>query len=209
MKGCQYVVERGRIARQTLGMEGLMKRLTMLIVLAVFSLGCSGGKLPDPPTPQALQYQTTSIKRSGLDLYVSIVAPEANTFEQRAQTAIRAALDFHGNVPEAEYFRVMLGPSKLLIERGYALAMAEYSPGGKGKGGSGNWTWRNTWGSKTSLTPEILLSIERYEQLSIDNPGLDDAEKHRFFQRKHGELLEPWLYASKIIKGQDNYPTPN
>lgn len=71
---------------------------------------------------------------------ISIVAPEALTFEQRAQTAMKAAQDFQVS-DNAHVSTVFLVPSPKLVGMGLNLAIARYAPDGGGYSGDQGWRW--------------------------------------------------------------------
>lgn len=73
-------------------------------------------------------------------LSASIVAPEALTVEQRAQTAMKAAKELQEST-KAYVVTVFLVPSPNLVGMGINLAIARYAVDGRGYSGDQNWQW--------------------------------------------------------------------
>jgi len=73
-------------------------------------------------------------------LSASIVAPDALTFEQRAQTAMKAAKELQEST-NGYVITVFLVPSPDLVGMGINLAIARYAVDGRGYSGDQNWQW--------------------------------------------------------------------
>ncbi|MGB3493448.1 MAG: DUF4875 domain-containing protein [Elainellaceae cyanobacterium] len=71
---------------------------------------------------------------------ISIVAPEALTFEQRAQTVMKAAQELQDS-ENAHVVTVFLVPSPKLVGMGLPLAIARYAPDSGGYSGDQGWQW--------------------------------------------------------------------
>lgn len=98
-------------------------------------------------------------------LGISILS-EAASFEERAQTAMKAAIDYQ-KITKADLVSVRLEPSKAMDGKGSPLAVADYAPDGKGISGdtsmSGNdWVWK-VEAIKGTYIKDAGVTLEKYE----------------------------------------------
>ncbi len=93
---------------------------------------------------------------------VSILAPEAETMEQRAETAIKAAIELREK-NNADVIMVLLEADESLIGQGLSLAIARYAPDGKGWG-SNDWKWQTLAADgNVSKDQDQIPSLKKYE----------------------------------------------
>lgn len=93
---------------------------------------------------------------------VRIVAPEAQTFEQRGETVILAAKELQERENAAVVF-IILEPSAALAGLGSPLALARYAPDGGGWSGDQDWTWE-VEASRDSIDPMQVKVAEKWEE---------------------------------------------
>ena len=112
-----------------------------VILATVLLLGAPacGENQAKVPTNQASMYETISVNDTSFGarkrLSARIVAPTAVTHEQRAQTALKAAVDLQKQ-RRVDAVGVFLEISPGLAGIGYVLAIADYAPDGGGWSGS-------------------------------------------------------------------------
>lgn len=119
-----------------------MKRLslTLTIALLLALLGCGGASGPD--TSRAKPYSVIDTKKthSRARVTCSILAPEAKSYEEFAQTAMKAAMDAQKKT-NAKVVVIELEEAPRTVGKGVLLAMAFYAPDGGGFSGDQGWTW--------------------------------------------------------------------
>lgn len=100
---------------------------------------------PDPNNDQAVEYRLLSTDDMGFAgrsrMQFNISAPTATTFEQLAQTAIKAAKDFQRSHRQQVVY-VFIGKDMEQINNGEALAIANYAVDGGGNSGDQDWYWQ-------------------------------------------------------------------
>ena len=131
-----------------------------LVAVFAFLTGC-GGTEPDFPTDQSVEYRIVSVSDvsfAGRKRYsANIAAPGAVTFEQRAQTALKAAADIR-EARNADVVTVFLLISPAL--KGFPLAIADYAP--DSLGWTGDRPLRNgTWEAEATneVFSETMIKI--------------------------------------------------
>jgi hypothetical protein len=89
-------------------------------------------------TLQSIPYSVLTSKDESMPdrkrLFFSIAAPDAKTFMARGQTVVTAAMELRRN-NQADVVEVWLEPSENTRGLGLVLAVATYSPDGKGMSG--------------------------------------------------------------------------
>lgn len=103
---------------------------------------------------------------------VRIVAPEAETFEQRGETVILAARELQA-AENAQVVMVVLEASEALAGEGYVKALARYAPDGGGFSGDQGWTWQVT-SSPLPLDPQQVEIAEAWSSRR-DNFQISDG----------------------------------
>lgn len=140
-------------------------RVRPVVILAtVLLLGAPacGENQATAPTDQATVYELISSNETSFAarkrLSAMIVAPTAVTHEQRAQTALKAAVDLQKE-KRVDAVGVFLEISSSLAEKGYVLAIASYAPDGQGWGGK---PFRHvTWEARATsqVVPQNVIEI--------------------------------------------------
>lgn len=95
-------------------------------------------------------------------LSASIVAPEALTFEQRAQTVMKAAKELQEST-NGYVITVFLVPSPDLVGMGINLAIARYAVDSRGYSGDQNWQWE-VQATDESVDEQQLRITELWEE---------------------------------------------
>lgn len=90
------------------------------------------------------------------------IISDAATPDQRAHTAIKAAIDLQLKT-HSDYVIVWLEPTPELIRKGYSLACAQYAPDGKGKAGYQDWAWK-VQTSDTQLSVQDINIAKAWEK---------------------------------------------
>ncbi|MGL4224967.1 MAG: hypothetical protein ACRCSE_07530 [Vibrio sp.] len=132
-----------------------MKKLITLILLSIFMIACSEVSLPD--TSHAKPYQIVKVQgyatpndKKGLEILIT--SDESSTFDSRAQTAIKAAIDElgrHGLYEVVIKMQVAYGGKNAIV------ANATYCPHGKNTWGTKSNTWDVSASSKV-ITPDNI-----------------------------------------------------
>lgn len=134
------------------------------VFLALIGLAGCGDSPSD--VSQAVEYTVVKTEdvsfagRTRVNRYV--VAAHANTREQRAQTAIKAAMDLQHETL-AQVSSVVVELSAWLAGHGHPVATADYAIDGRGMSGDQSWTWRVS-ASDEPVTPDRLRVAETYYQ---------------------------------------------
>lgn len=125
---------------------GSLRHIFLVAGLTLVIVSCGSSK-PAVPINKAVAYQVLSVADISFPgrkrLNVSLIAPAALTGEERAQTALKAAVDVQQQ-EGADEVSANLEISQPLSGHGFALAIADYAPDGGGLSGSqpfGNGTW--------------------------------------------------------------------
>lgn len=104
---------------------------------------------------QAKDYQVISSEDFSFTgrkrVQINIAAPDASNYEELAQTAIKAAMDFQKQ-QNADVVYIFLGDDIEMINNGDASAIARYAPDGGGNSGEQSWTWQVEAFSSTKKT---------------------------------------------------------
>lgn len=115
--------------------------LLFLVPLAYCSFGGKNDKAPTPDISSAKNYSLVSTEDSSFPGRIRkswiAVSTEAATFESRAQTAIRAAIDLQKS-SGAQVVQVYLVETP---DAKFPLANAWYAVDGKGMSGDQDWKW--------------------------------------------------------------------
>lgn len=127
---------------------------------------------------------------AGRDRYEwSITAPRANSFEERAQTAMKAAMDLHKQ-RNCHVANILLEISEKLKGKGFPLAMVDYAPDGygyTGKTGNDRWIWR-VEASGDALDPQKIKFREVWnnnkEQFRNPDGAIDEGRLGSYVAKK-------------------------
>lgn len=158
-----------------------MTRLTAFVLTAVlWSFAACGDTGPDFATDQAVEYEMVSIDDLSFlgrkRVSAVIVAPTALTLEQRAQTALKAAVDLQKRT-SADAVNVFLEISPGLAGLGFLLAKAQYAP--DFRGWTGDRAYRNgSWEASATdeAIPETAIKIvELWGQHESKFQTIDDG----------------------------------
>lgn len=132
---------------------------TFFVTITCFVVASCGSKEPSVLVDKAVPYQVISTKDFSFAgrkrLVVSITAPTAQSADQRAQTALKAAVDLQRG-RDADEVSADLEVSEALDGQGFALAIADYAPDGGGLSGSKPFS-HGTWEVQVSayvVSPE-------------------------------------------------------
>ena len=137
--------------------------------------------------------------RERIRWFIVSKAAATATFEERAQTAIRAAIDLQEKTG-CDVAAVVLELSPKLVGTGHALALADYAPDGGGVSGKDDWRWRVE--ASDDRVEEVSVQIAElwYEHRSTfqTDEGLTDEPKLVSFLAKklnlpEGEIRLPWV----------------
>lgn len=141
-----------------------MRLVTVCLLAVLLASGAARGETGgDLPTAQAVEYRT--IETSDLSfpgrkrMRAAILAPAASTVEQRAQTALKAAVDLQERTG-ADAVKVVLEISPALAGQRLMLAIGEYAPDLRGWTGFGphlNGSWQASATAET--IPERAVEI--------------------------------------------------
>ncbi|WP_027179696.1 DUF4875 domain-containing protein [Maridesulfovibrio bastinii] len=98
------------------------------------------------------------------------------TFEEKAQTVIKAAKDLCKKY-NADVVNVVMEASKGAIGKGYSLAICEYAPDGGGYSGDQNWTCK-VKSSKNNPTVQQISILDHWynERDNYQKDGLTDED---------------------------------
>jgi RNA polymerase subunit RPABC4/transcription elongation factor Spt4 len=132
--------------------EHLATAVFLIVITLIIMKACSSDDESVTPAvsqaqvdvSQAKDYQVISSEDFSFTgrkrIQINIAAPDATSYEELAQTAIKAALDFQKQ-QNANVVYIFLGDDIEMINNGDALAIARYSPDGGGNSGDQGWTW--------------------------------------------------------------------
>ena len=160
---------------ERLGLLGIGFLLALLLVLltqlADRKINTSTKKSTIPSYQVLLIEDQSSSTRSRLK--VRIVAPEARTARERARVAMTAAKQIQASQvsddpdkPQYEFISVVLEAGEKTAGQGFALAVAEYAPDGRGRQGvmsddsDNQWQW-NVRSSKARVNPGDVDSLQK------------------------------------------------
>ena len=157
-----------------------MKHLLAVAVLAslVLFISCAG---PSPSTPEAQQYEVVGSEEQTPDNGRSarhwLIVSDCSTFEERAHTLARAALDLHRE-HGLDLTQVTLYPTEALVGSGFRLAHGFYAADGRaGQGLSGaDPEYRATWSvlaTRDTIGPVDVRVAELWESLWSEYPSSD------------------------------------
>lgn len=140
---------------------------------------CITGAGPDIATPKAKPYEIVGSvdehPSNGRTARHWDIVSDANTFEERAQTVVKAATDLYHQYG-LDLTDVTLYPSKSLVKSSYYWASAFYAADGKaGQGLRGaNPHYRAAWGvlaTRDTLAATRLKVAELWTQLAPEYPS--------------------------------------
>lgn len=130
----------------------------------------------------ALPYEVLKIEdvsfpgRKRISSFISINDTNP-TFEEKAQTVIKAAKDITKKY-KADEVTVVMEASKGAIGKGYSLAVCEYAPDGGGYSGDQNWTCKVTSSKNNPTTLEISILDHWYnERDRYQKDGMTDEDR--------------------------------
>jgi hypothetical protein len=130
-------------------MKRLIKAVSILLLVTACSSEQAGSKIPPASIPETNRVSYSILKSRAETigdrkrLFVSIAAAEANTFQNRGRTVVTAARELQ-RAQAVNVVQVWLEPNENTLGLGFVLAMATYSPDGKGLSGfENNVVWEN------------------------------------------------------------------
>lgn len=170
-----------------------MARAAAIVMLCVLAFGCDGPKEATKQQPsldvskaapyRVLGKKTWSFMNAGRGT-VFIVAPGATGFEERAQTAMKAALDL-GEQYGLDDTEVLLLSDEKLLERGTQYARAVYRKDKARLTGQDTWTVSS---SDDVLTEKELavarLWYENADRFNTKEGYTDHGRLNRFIARQ-------------------------
>jgi Domain of unknown function (DUF4875) len=166
-----------------------LKPLTAAAIASVL-VACSGAPTQTNyqqhlPAPSPLPYSVLEVRNistvggvlPGIQgrkrFSVSIAAPEAKTFNQRGLTVVTAARELQSQYG-ADVVQVWLEPNANTKGLGFVLAMATFSPDGKGMSGNeSGMTWDSVSATGYQPSPRALKMTGKS---SPDDIGLEQAK---------------------------------
>ena len=149
--------------------------LTAVLLLGAPACGENQAKVP---TDQATVYELISVNDTSFAarkrLSARIVAPTAVTHEQRAQTALKAAVDLQKE-RRVDAVGVFLEISSRLAGQGFVLAIASYAPDRRGWGGEP--LRHETWEAQATghVVPQNVIKIAELWFQHRDRFQMDDG----------------------------------
>ncbi len=182
---------------------GNMKKILLLVFPLFILFGC-GESIPK--VDAAKDYKILSVDDFSFQgrkrTKIIIVSPDAKNSEEFVHTAISVAYD-QQTVTKSDVVTVFLEPDKELVGYGYAYAIVNYAPDGKGNSGKQDWKWEAE--SASSLIPESSLEIAKLwysHRSSFQKDGLtNEPELISFLAQKYALSEEnirlPWVGREK------------
>jgi hypothetical protein len=179
-----------------------------LFVIAAF-LDPEGGKAPGgPDISKAKPYQVIStydFSHSARKRLEWGITSSATTFEERAQTAMQAAIDLQ-NKTKADVVHISLEEDLAISNNGYQLAIAVYSPDGRGYGGESGKIWQ-VEASDATLTEREVQVVSAWEENKERFRGkdgvLDEVNLKKFVAEKLQTDIDrvrlPWVSRNSYL----------
>ena len=124
-------------------------------------------------------FQEEDFSFPGRTRYTWRITSLASTFEERAHTAMKAALDLQRKTG-CQVANVWMEINPKLSGAGYVLSQSTYAPDGRGNSGTDNWTWQ----VRSSNTTPDPISIKAGELLVF---------YHRNYQKRGIEVEDSRL----------------
>lgn len=157
--------------------------LVILSIIATILLSsCSEGPENPPNHSHARPYEVINVSDhiiAGREhRKFKIYSPGSATIDERAHTAMRAALYFQdGTEPQVIYVRLYNSTDAVAAE--LPLALVDYAPDGGGISGDQDWTWKVKTVSEeiNPLELQVKKSWELNKHKFIESDGLVNEEK--------------------------------
>lgn len=127
----------------------------ILVAVVLFAPSSSGPDISKAkPYSVFNQKDLSVVGRNRLEWWIQ--SPEAKSFEERAQTAMKAAIDLQKK-NAADFVNVWLEINPTLAGKGYQLAIARYAPDGKGISGTEELKWEVEAADVSTDSQEIAI----------------------------------------------------
>ena len=142
-----------------------------------------------------------------------IVAPNAESFADRAVTGIQAAKDLQESV-DADQANVWLELHEALTGSGLQLALVTYTPDGKGNSGKDDgavWEVESSDVQPSQQEVEVAVEWQRNRDEFRDETGLiDEEELQEYLSAKLGlplqDLRELLIVRLSMMAGREDFP---
>jgi hypothetical protein len=180
-----------------------MKIGALLGFMFLILFGCNGTNEPRlPDISKAKAYQVISnndFSFPGRKRLEQAIVSSASTFEERAQTAMQAAIDLQKKT-KADVVSIWLEISPGLAGGGHQLATARYAPDGGGFSGDQDWKWEVEAAEQAPDPLSVKVGELWYQKRKAfaGQDGLTDEPKLKeFIAQKLGvnpdQVLLPWI----------------
>lgn len=149
-----------------------------VVISSMIIVACSESSQPLPDTSQAQPYTAIRTEEGNSSvgrklLFVDIQSDSAISSDQRAHTAMKAAIELQTKF-NSDWVNLCLTPSATLANKGYCIAHVFYSPDGNGKG-KGMFGDGQIW--------EVKSSNYSISKQSLDIANLWYQNRDRFQER--------------------------
>ncbi|WP_316347666.1 DUF4875 domain-containing protein [Desulfuromonas acetoxidans] len=185
---------------------GWPQAITMVLAILAVSMCTLTNSQPEFDLSKAKSYaiiEKEDFSFPGRNRLGWVITSPARTFEERAQTAIKAAITLQKEL-KADIASVRIEPDPELSGLGYPLAIANYSPDNGGYSGDQGWTWR-VEASRNQISPQQIAIAKMWknnrESFLKPDGSLDEPNLRMEISKNLGLPFEqvhlPWAMLEK------------